>query len=185
MQKLKKIPIHQIRAAKNAYEEAESPDASEQRSTVVAKVAQGFETNINIRVVPGHSLADLERVQKVCRPRQGAQRRDAEPLDLPADQVKKFKDIDKAVIKWLAKDPGNMELYLANPAAALDQADVGLDRADLKAIARSHEAVRAATVVGPGVRVADLKAKAFPKGRLGKTEPAKASKSRRGCVKEN
>ncbi len=46
---------------------------------VVAKIPQGCNAKINIRVVPGRNF-QINPALRRCRPRQGASRREAEPL---------------------------------------------------------------------------------------------------------
>lgn len=146
-------------------------DASDRGEMIVAKVPQGYETNINVRLVPGRDV-EIAPIPKECRPRKGAPRRDAEPLDLPPDLVVKLKDADKAVVAWLAEDEANARLFVARPAEALVKAGVDLTRADQKAIDRTHREVAQATVVGPGVKVANLTATAFPRGHIGRIKPS-------------
>lgn len=87
---------------------------------VVAKVPQGFEANINVRLVPGGDFALPKRPLR-CRPRKGAPRRDAEPLALPEEVMKKLQEADKLMMEWLAKDEANASLYMAHPGRGLAQ----------------------------------------------------------------
>jgi hypothetical protein len=156
-------------------------------SLVVAKVEQGYTTNINFRLVPGRDIS-IALKPKGCQPRTGAPRRDTDLLDLPAPVVEKLKKANKAVVAWLAADEGNAQLFLANPAEALAKAGVDLDRAEKKAIDRTHREVREAAVVAPGVDVKGIKAVAFPTGKIGKVKPGTGSKPGgddiAGCGKE-
>lgn len=147
---------------------------------VVSRVPQGYDTNINIRLVPGRDI-QLTPHRFGCRPRQGAPRRDAEPVDLPESLGDKLKDANKKVIDWLALDPANAQLFLAKPVEALVKAGVELSRAEQKALTRTHRAVAEASVVAPGVKVASLSASAHPTGRVGKLPPGlKGSNGREG-----
>lgn len=137
---------------------------------VVAKVPQGFELNINVRLVPGGDFALPKRPLR-CRPRKGAPRRDAEPLALPEEVMKKLQEADKVMMEWLAKDEANASLYMAHPVEALLKAGVKLSRQELKAVERAHGEVEQTAVVGPGVKVAGFKAAAFPRGRIGEIKP--------------
>jgi len=166
---------------------ATSADASDQSEMVVAKVPQGYETNINVRLVPGGDV-EITPSPKVCRPREGALRRDAEPLALPPDLIEKLKKADKAVVAWLAQDEANAAQFIARPAEALVKAGVDLTRADQKAIDRARSEVGEATVVGPGVKVASFTAVAFPGGRIGKIKPGAKPQDKPNniaCVKED
>lgn len=161
-------------------------DASDRGEMIVAKVPQGYETNINVRLVPGRDL-EFTLIPKGCRPRKGAPRRDAEPLDLPPDLVVKLKHADKAVVAWLAEDEANARLFVARPAEALVKAGVDLTRSDQKAINRTHREVSQTAVVGPGVKVASFTATAFPRGHIGRIKPgAKPDDGNNsiGCAKE-
>lgn len=162
-------------------------DASDHSEMIVAKVPQGYETNINVRLVPGRDV-DITTVPTRCQPRKGAPRREAEPLDLPPDLIDKLKHADKAVVAWLAQDEANAKLFMARPAEALLKAGVNLTRADQKAIERTHREVREATVVGPGVNVTEFTVAAFPRGRIGKIKPGAKPQdkpdSNIGCAKE-
>jgi hypothetical protein len=189
MERLRKLPMEQARAAFTASgkpaEQAVVASGKRMNTVVRAMARQGYDTTVSVRIVPGTSLGDLLRPKR-CEPRKGAQRREADPFDLPAGLIERLREVDKSVVAWLAKDQANARLFLARPAEALAQAAADLDRADLKALDRAHQAVREATVVAPGVRVADLKAEAFPNGRVGDIKPAGigGGKTRSGCAKE-
>ncbi|HZI67103.1 MAG TPA: hypothetical protein VFF17_11110 [Thermoanaerobaculia bacterium] len=133
---------------------------------VVAKVPQGFETRINIRLVPGRDVRFPPEIFG-CRPRQGAPRRETEPLPLPGGLADRFKDVNKKVIEWLAREPANARLFLERPVEALLKAGVELTRAEQKALARSRSAASDSMVVPPGVNVVGLTVSAYPKGRVG------------------
>ncbi|MBN1447326.1 MAG: hypothetical protein JXA28_05295 [Bacteroidetes bacterium] len=162
-------------------------DTGDQREMIVGNVPQGYETNIRVRLVPGRDL-DITAVPRGCRSRTGAPRRDAEPLDLPADLTDKLKKADKAVVAWLAQDEANARLFMARPVEALLKAGVELTRTEQKAIERTHQHVRDTAVVAPGVKVDTLTVTAFPKGRIGKIKPDATPQntpdSSTGCAKE-
>lgn len=163
-------------------------DVNDHTEMVVAKVPQGYETNINVRLVPGQ-IVGITTVPKGCQSRQGAHRRDVEPLDLPPDLTDKLKQADKAVVAWLAQDEANAKLFMARPAEALVKAGVELTRADQKAIERTNRQVREAAVVAPGVKVAELAVATFPHGQVGRIKPGAKPQdkpdSNIGCVKED
>ncbi len=170
-----------------ASDSAVKADTSDRSEMIVAKVPQGYEININVRLVPGRDV-EITPIPKGCRPRKGAPRRDAEPLDLPPDLVVKLKDADNAVIAWLGEDEANARLFVARPAEALVKAGVDLTRADQKAIDRTHREVAQIAVVGPGVKVASFTATAFPRGRIGRIKPGAKPKDEHNdnisCAKE-
>ncbi len=170
-----------------ASDSAIEAGVSKQGEMIVARVPQGYETNINVRLVPGRDV-EITPIPKRCRPRQGAPRRDAEPLYLPPDLIGKLRDADRVVIAWLAQDKTNARLFMARPAEALVKAGVDLTRADQKAIDRTHSEVDQAAVVGPGVKVASFTATAFARGQIGKIKPSAKPKDKRndniGCAKE-
>jgi hypothetical protein len=178
--------INEVRAVTSGA--AIKLDERNQSEMIVAKVPQGYETNINVRLVPGRDL-DVTTILKRCRPRRGAPRRDAEPLDLPPDLIDKLKNADKVVIAWLAQDEANSRLFMAQPAEALLKAGVNLTRADQKAIERTHREVREAMVVGPGVKVTEFTVAAYPRGRIGQiktgTKPQDKPDGNIGCAKED
>ena len=140
------------------------PDAGGEM--VVAKVPQGFETRINIRLVPGRDVRFPPEIFG-CRPRKGAPRRDAEPVPLPGSLAGKFAEVNRKVIEWLAREPANAQLFLERPVEALTKAGVDLTRAEQKALARSHRSVSDSIALPPGSKVIGLTASAFPKGRVG------------------
>jgi hypothetical protein len=107
---------------------------------IVAKVPQGYETNINVRLVPVRDL-EISTKPKRCQTRKGAPRREAEPLDLPPDLVDKLKKADKDVMAWLAEDEANARMFMARPVEALVKAGVKLTRTEQKAIDRTHREV--------------------------------------------
>jgi len=172
---------------KVARESTIGVEAGKREEMIVAKIPQGYETNINVRFVPGRSI-DFAPISKKCRPRKGAPSRNADPLNLPPDLIEKLKKADKVVIAWLAKDEANAKLFLNRPAEALIKAGVDLTRAEQKTIDRTHHEVHQATVVGPGVKVASLTATAYTRGRIGKIKPGAKTNDEQddniGCAKE-
>jgi hypothetical protein len=147
---------------------------------VLARAPQGFDARIKVRLLPAKDVV-LERPSG-CQPRAGAPRKDAHPLDLPEGLPEKIKDASKGVIAWLARDPANTRLYLADPVAGLVAAGVELTRAEQKALSRAHQPVREASVVPPGVEVTELTVKAVPRGKVGDFKPAdETSTGAAGC----
>lgn len=166
---------------------AAKAEVASESKLVHAKMHQGYETKINIRLVPGRGI-DITSKPTGCQPRLGAPRRNAEPLSLPPAVISKLQDADKVVVAWLAKDEANARLFIANPAEALVAAGVDLTRAEQKAIGRAHNEVAETMVVGPGVKVNKIDVAAFRRGQVGKIKPGAKpqddSDDNIGCVKE-
>lgn len=138
-----------------------------------AVVPQDYEAKFNIRLVPGRSLENGVLAQPRCKPRGHAPGWNHDTGTIAPDLVATLKNADKLMIAWLAKDTANAQSFLANPVAAMREAGVELARADEKALARANEDANSARVVGPGVQVASLSARAYPKGRIGGLGSAK------------
>ena len=150
---------------------------SDKSEMILGKVPQGYDTNINIRFVPARDIR-LEADVLGCQPRQGAQRRDAQPVTLPLDLVDKLRDASKRVMEWMARDAANANLFLTQPVQAMLTAGIELTRAEQKMLERTYAGVKSASVIAPGVKVVDLSATAHPKGKVGglKTGPTMKDK---------
>ncbi len=171
--------MQKITEVKSATSEpAVKAGAADRSAMIVAKIPQGYDTKINIRLVPGRDIKLTPEIVG-CQPRQGAPRRDAEPVALPESLVGKLKDADKKVVEWLAQDEANARLFLARPVEALTKAGVDLTRSEQKTLERTHRAVNEASVIAPGVKVADLSASAYPTGRVGELRPGPKMKDGR------
>ena len=142
----------------------------EKDALVVARIAQGAEARINIRLVQGREILIKPELLR-CQPRQGASRRETEPVSLRDDLIVKLRDANKNVIAWLAKEEANAEFFLAEPVQALLKAGVELTRTEQKALQRQHNLVSEVSMVPPGVDITHLSAKAFSKGSIGKINP--------------
>ena len=142
-------------------------EVSDKSKFVVARLPQGYDTEINIRLIPGHDF-QINLKTPGCQPRQGATRRDAVPVTLPPPLVIKLQENNMRVIEWLAKDKDNSRLFMERPVEALVKAGVELTRSEQKAINRTHGAVSEASVVAPGVRVKKLSVSVDPKARISK-----------------
>jgi hypothetical protein len=146
----------------------QSPPTGEDLPKVVkAAITQDYEATFNIRLVPARSLEDPDLTQRRCMPRGHAPGWDYGILTIDPGLAGIIAKGDKPVIAWLAKDAANAQHFLANPVAALREAGVELTREQEKALTRSIEAASATRVVGPGVKIASLSARAYPKGRVG------------------
>jgi hypothetical protein len=153
---------------------------------VRATIAQGFDANINVRIVPGRDFK-LALKPKHCKPRQSTPRPNFDLAALPADLVKKLRKADKKMVAWLTQDQANAARFLEQPAESLAKAGIELTRSEQKLLHRTHEEVRNAAVVPPGANIKELNTTVFPKGRVGKIKPGakpKDGKSKIGCVKE-
>ena len=151
---------------------AAKSDLRKDRKVVEAKIHQGFENTINVRIVPGRDFpTNFEPLG--CQPREGATRRDTETVPLPEELTSKLKDANKKVVAWLAKDKKNASFFLRQPVEALLKAGIDLSRSEQKALDRSHRQVREVSIVPPGVNVTELSAVAYPKGRVGEIKPGK------------
>jgi hypothetical protein len=133
---------------------------------VVAKIPQGYETRINIQLLAGRDF-DPGKLQVGCRPRKGASRREADPVPLPPEVAEKLRTANERVLAWLNADPANAQLFLGKPVEALTKAGVELSRAEQKLIHRAHSENAQVSVIGPGVKVQELKTFARPAGRIG------------------
>ncbi|UVI32903.1 hypothetical protein [Paenibacillus spongiae] len=155
--------------------------ASDRNKMMVAKVPQGYETKINIRFVPGTEFqipSDADR----CRLFQKPNNRDVELVALPESLLDKLKDANKTVIDWLAKDAANAHFFFAKPVESLIHAGVSLSRAEQKMLSRSRRAVEEVSLIGPGVKIVDLSASAYPGGKVGDIRHAPKVKDGRNEV---
>jgi len=162
--------MQKITETKVADQNLVATRSPERADVVVVKMPQGYDARIVIRFVPGRDIR-VTPALRGCQPRQGAPRRDAEPVPLPEGLAGKLREVNAKVVAWLARDDANPRLFLTRPVEALMKAGVELTRAEQKALTRAHGAVRETTVVPPGVRVAELSASANPRGRVGETKP--------------
>src|SRR5690606_31458295 len=90
----------------------------------------------------------------------------------PVELVEKLVEANSRISAWLAKDPANARAYLDDPVAALGEAGVDLSRAEAKAVARAHAALKEEAVLPPGARIAALEAVAVKRGKVGDRTPA-------------
>ncbi len=155
---------------------ATQPNTESRNDVLVAKVPQGFETNINVRIVPGRDIAFPPEAFG-CQPRGNRPARPTVAVKIPDALVAKLKGSNKAMVKWLAKDEANANLFLARPVDAMVEAGIDLTRAEQKLLARTHRTVRETAVLPPGAVVTELATSVHPRGRIGKIRP-KPSKKR-------
>jgi hypothetical protein len=122
------------------------------QGTVSAVLPQGHESRINIRFVPGTDIT-LDTRRRVCQPRQGAERRDADPIPLSKGIIDTFKANNRRVIEWMAQSAANATLFLHNPVEALQKAGVKLSRAEQKELSRTFSEASAVNMISPGVKI--------------------------------
>ena len=128
-------------------------------------MAQTYDAKFNVRIVPARSLLDPAALRPRCRPRGNTQGWTGPSIS--PGLVGALAKADKAVIGWLARDKANAQRFLADPVAALREAGVSLDRAQLKELVRARAAAETTHLVPPGVTVKEVAVEAFPKGRVG------------------
>lgn len=133
-------------------------------ATVQPRAQQAYDLNLSINFVPGRE--SLATVALGCRPRQGAQRVNVEPVDLPPSARRFLAEINAPMLAWLARDASHQAAFLADPVAALAQAGFKLERADAKAFSRVRESLGAAEAVTPGLQVRSVTLSVDPKGRI-------------------
>jgi len=152
---------------------------------VVARIPQGLETKVSVRILPAREIV-LDPVRLGCQPRQGASRRDTQPLPLPEGLGDRLKEANRQIVAWLARDVANAAGYMADPVAALGAAGVELSRAEWKALSRTHQAVRDAAMVPPGLElVSEPAIKGVTRGKVGDVKrvdaPEKDAGGTPGC----
>jgi len=130
----------------------------------VARVPQGFDGTVSIRILPANDVSALR--PSGCQPRRGATRENKSAVGLPPDLVELLTRSNKSVVAWLTSDAANAQLFLAQPIDALKRAGVELSRSDERALARAHRAVRDVATIPPGTTVA-ITATAHASGRVG------------------
>lgn len=149
-----------------------------------AVIPQGYDTKINIRILPGSNVR-LKTRPAVCKSRKGAPRRDTEPVPLPGGLIPKLNDANDKMISWLTQDEGNPRYFLEHPVQALIKAGVDLTRVEEKALDRLHQLVKETRVIGPGVKIIDLSTSMNPNGRVAEPQPISFTTSHRdkdcGC----
>lgn len=155
-----------------AFKEASYGVAAEAKQPVVARIPQGYEGKVNVRLLPIRDF-DLGSTRLGCRPR--GPRRDAGPILLPTDLTTKLRNANKNVVAWLNADAANSQLFLLNPVEALKKAGVELSRREEKALDRVHRDNNEAGAIAPGVSITNLDAVAHPTGRVGSVKPGRPS----------
>jgi hypothetical protein len=156
-------------------------DVPPSNEPVVAAIPQGYEARINVRFVKARDIGTLI-ADPGCTPRLGVP---GPASELLPGLVTKLQKADQQVVAWLAKDPANAKRFLEAPVAALQEAGIELDRSELKALDRSHAAVRETTVVPPGVTLDRLNVTASRTARVGDKGTGKKSdqtRADRGCA---
>ncbi len=147
-------------------EESVKSAEDDKNNKVIAKIPQGYDTRINIRLVPGREFG-LEPAVLRCKPRHGKSVHDAKVHGLDDNLIAKLKEADKKVVAWLSADDSNAQLFLSKPVEALVKAGVELARSEQKSLNRSHTTVNEARVIAPGVNIKKISVATFPKGQIG------------------
>ena len=163
------------------------PEAATQTAAdppVKAIVEPGFHTTINVRLLPARQVV-IGDPKPGCQPRGGAPGHLPLPAPMPDGLPGRLLAANKSVVAWLTKDPANAELFLNDPVTALGRAGAELNRADAKALSRSHGQVREQAVLPPGAVVKKLTVRAAARGKVGAQLPDRptpsASGSGAGC----
>lgn len=140
---------------------------------IKAVVAPGDEAKVSVRLVPGRDIKGIltEPPKPTCQPR-GDRPYGLGAVAFPVELVEKLVEANSRISAWLAKDPANARAYLDDPVAALGEAGVDLSRAEAKAVARAHAALKEEAVLPPGARIAALEAVAVKRGKVGDRTPA-------------
>ena len=137
-------------------------------ATVQTRAQQAYELHLNLNFVPGRDSLATARLG--CRPRQGAQRVEVDPVDLPAPTHAFLHEVNKAMTEWLARDASHQAAFIADPVGAFAKAGIELDRSHAKALMRVRESLGAAEAVAPGLRIMTVRTSANPKGRIKPTD---------------
>jgi len=125
---------------------------------------QAYDLTMSVSFVPSRGIPGVLRLG--CQPRQGAERVDEDPLDLPAPTHKWLTDVNKSVIAWLAADEKNQHAFVADPIAALQSAGIPIEREHLKALTRARESVGLSQAVTPGMQLRSIQTKASKSGQV-------------------
>jgi hypothetical protein len=133
-------------------------------ASVLARAQQGYELNLKLNFVPGRDSINTLRLG--CQPRQGAQRVDVDPVDLPEPTRRFLVEVNKAMTEWLARDTSHQAAFIADPVAAFARAGISTDRNHAKALLRVREALGGTDAVTPGLQVMSVRSSVNVKGRV-------------------
>lgn len=137
---------------------------TEAAATVNVKIQQAYDLHVNLKFHPVRDIPGVIRLG--CQPRQGGQRIDKNPVDLPEPTRQLLLNASKAMSAWLARDGGNQRAFVADPIAALRSAGIEIDRVHLKAIDRIRENIGQSFAVTPGLQLRSVKTNASKNGRV-------------------
>lgn len=140
------------------------------RPTVSVTMHQAYDLNVTVELLPARKIPSLRAAG--CQPRQGAERAEKDPLELPESTRRWLVDVNDRVIAWLARDEGNRKAFVSDPIRALQDAGVEMDRTHFKALARARESIGMAEAVPPGLQLGSVRATAKKKGRVKAVEAA-------------
>lgn len=126
--------------------------------TIAATMQQAYDLTMNVSVIGAKNIPT--QILRACRPRQGAEEVDKDPVELAPPLRHWLLEANKAVVAWLARDARNVHAYLADPVAALEQAGVKMEREHQKSLARLREQLGASQAVVPGMQLRSITTKA-------------------------
>lgn len=132
-----------------------SEESQYTKPIVTGHVQQAYGVNLNLTILPARDISSQLRL--ACQPRKGAQTIDKNPLDLPPPLRRWLIEGNKQITSWLARDVANQRAFIADPAAALQQAGLLMDRATAKALHRVRAAADASAAVMPGLQLQTVK----------------------------
>lgn len=133
-------------------------------ATVSVKIQQAYDLNLTLNLLPARAIPN--GLKLACQPRQGAQRIDKDPLDLPEPMSLWLLGVNEHVAAWLASDENNQRAFIANPIAALREAGVPMEREQLKAISRLRQDIGMSQAVVPGLQLRSVQTTASQSGRV-------------------
>lgn len=126
-----------------------------ERATVAASLQQAYDLNLKVTFLPSRKIPPTFHLG--CQPRQGAQRQDKSPLDLPEPIRRWLVEASPQLVAWLSRDVANTHAFLLDPMAALQQAGLKLDREHAKTLVRLREAAGAGDAVAPGLQLRSVR----------------------------
>jgi hypothetical protein len=139
------------------------------RPTVHVRMHEAYDLNVTVEILPAREIPGLSVAG--CQPRQGVERVEKDPLELPEETRDWLLAANDLVIGWLARDEGNRRTFLADPLGALSEAGVEMDRAHIKALARTRESIGLAEAISPGLQLRSARATAKKTGRVKRLDP--------------
>ncbi|QNP40600.1 hypothetical protein [Lysobacter solisilvae (ex Woo and Kim 2020)] len=121
------------------------------RATVAASLQQAYDLNLKVTLLPSRKIPPVFHLG--CQPRQGAQRQDKSPLDLPEPIRRWLVEASPQLVAWMSRDVTNAQAFLLDPMAAMQEAGLKLDREQAKTLVRIRETAAAGDAVAPGMQL--------------------------------